>query len=160
MLYQILQINYFLFHFNKFLMLYMNMLRIPHFNWKRRKFIGQNKVKICKLRSQNFKFLGQKLVALEIRQPGGIPYLFRPWSSNLLVSVGQTTSQRIDYFYVNEEFTTSEHRAPASQSWLAMVSFTVYCIVYGWHITPFFRLRNRGPPKWWEPQAVAQSAPP
>jgi len=31
---------------------------------KRRKFIGQNKVKIFKLLSQNFKFLGQKLVAV------------------------------------------------------------------------------------------------
>jgi len=28
---------------------------------KRRKFIGQNKVKICKLQSQNFKPLGQKV---------------------------------------------------------------------------------------------------
>ena len=28
---------------------------------KRRKFIGQNKVKICKLQSQNFKFLGKKI---------------------------------------------------------------------------------------------------
>jgi len=28
---------------------------------KRRKFIGQNKAKICKLESQNFKFLGQKI---------------------------------------------------------------------------------------------------
>jgi len=33
---------------------------------KRQKFIGQNKAKICKLRSQNFKLLGQKLVALVI----------------------------------------------------------------------------------------------
>jgi len=28
---------------------------------KNRKFIGQNKVQICKLLSQNFKFLGQKI---------------------------------------------------------------------------------------------------
>jgi len=28
---------------------------------KRRKFIGQSKVKICKLWSQNFEFLGQKI---------------------------------------------------------------------------------------------------
>ena len=38
---------------------------------KRRKFIGQNKVKICKLLSQNFKLLGHKLVALVITK--------RPW---------------------------------------------------------------------------------
>jgi len=31
---------------------------------KRRKFIGQNKVKTCKLLSQNFKFLGQKIGCL------------------------------------------------------------------------------------------------
>jgi len=52
MVYQIFQINCFLFHFNRtnlsvcFLMLYMNMLCIPHFNRKRRKLIGQNIVKI------------------------------------------------------------------------------------------------------------------
>jgi len=28
---------------------YMNMLCISHFNWKRRKLVGHNKVKICKL---------------------------------------------------------------------------------------------------------------
>jgi len=28
---------------------------------KRRKFVGQNKVKICKLQSQSFKLLGQKI---------------------------------------------------------------------------------------------------
>jgi len=27
----------------------MNMLCISHFNWKRRKLVGHNKVKICKL---------------------------------------------------------------------------------------------------------------
>ena len=31
------------------------------YSCKRRKFIGHNKVKICKLWSQNFKFLGQKI---------------------------------------------------------------------------------------------------
>jgi len=50
MLYQILQINYFLFHFNKhiglFSDMYMNTLCIPHFSYKRRKLIGQNKVNI------------------------------------------------------------------------------------------------------------------
>jgi len=30
----------------------------------------------------------------------------------LLVSVGQTTRQRINYFYVNETIPMSEHRAP------------------------------------------------
>jgi len=38
------------------------MLCIPHFNWKHRRLIGQNKVKVCKLWSQNFKYLGQKIV--------------------------------------------------------------------------------------------------
>jgi len=33
---------------------------------KRRKFIGQNKVKICKLQSQNLNFFVKKLVALMI----------------------------------------------------------------------------------------------
>ena len=67
MLYQILQISYFLFNFNRtnlsacFLIVYINMLCISHFSWKRRKLIGQNKVKICKLYSQNFTFLGQKI---------------------------------------------------------------------------------------------------
>jgi len=37
---------------------------------------------------------------------------FRPWSANLLVSVGQTTSQRINYFYANETISISEHKAP------------------------------------------------
>jgi len=36
-------------------------LRLNHFAVaKRRNFIGQNKVKICKLSSQNFKFSGKK----------------------------------------------------------------------------------------------------
>jgi len=39
-------------------------------------------------------------------------YIFRPWSTNLLMSVGQTTRQRINYFYVNEAISLSEHRAP------------------------------------------------
>jgi len=34
----------------------------------------------------------------------------------LLVSVGQTTRQRINYFYVNEASLTIEHRVPAYQS--------------------------------------------
>jgi len=33
------------------------------------------------------------------------------WSTNLLVSVGQTTRQRINYFYVNETISIGEHRA-------------------------------------------------
>jgi len=55
MLYQILQIIYFLCHFNRanlsvcFPILYINMLCIQHFNWKCRKLIGQNIVKLCKL---------------------------------------------------------------------------------------------------------------
>jgi len=47
-----------------FLILYINILCIPHFSWKRRKLIGQSEVKICKLLSQNFKILGQELVAV------------------------------------------------------------------------------------------------
>jgi len=39
-------------------------------------------------------------------------FIFRPWSTNLLVSVGQTTRQRINYFYVNEAISMSEHKAP------------------------------------------------
>jgi len=48
MLYQILQINYVLFHFNRtnlsvcFLILYMNMLCFSFFNWKRRISKSQN----------------------------------------------------------------------------------------------------------------------
>jgi len=41
----------------------------------------------------------------------GIPSFFRPWSANVLVSVGQTTRQRINYFNVNETISVSEHRA-------------------------------------------------
>jgi len=48
MLYQILQTNY-LDLSVCFLLLYMNMLCIPHLNWKCRKLVCQNKVKICKL---------------------------------------------------------------------------------------------------------------
>jgi len=33
-------------------------------------------------------------------------------STNLLVSVDQTKRQRINYFYVNEAISVSEHRAP------------------------------------------------
>jgi len=47
---------------------------------------------------------------------GGIPQFFRPWSTSLRVSTGQTTRQRINYFYANEAFSTSEHRAPTYQS--------------------------------------------
>jgi len=62
MLYQILQINYFLFHFNRtnlsvyFLILNMNMLCMLHFSWKCRKLIDQGKFKICKLLSQSLSF--------------------------------------------------------------------------------------------------------
>jgi len=37
---------------------------IPHFSYKRRKLIGQNKVKFCKLQSQNLMF--EKMVVLLI----------------------------------------------------------------------------------------------
>jgi len=37
----------------------------------------------------------------KIRQADGLPSFFTPWSTNLLVSVGQITRQRINYFYVN-----------------------------------------------------------
>jgi len=48
----------------------------------------------------------------KLGQADGIPSFFKPWSTNLLVSVGQTTRHRINYFYVNEATAMSEHRAP------------------------------------------------
>jgi len=38
--------------------------------------------------------------------------LFRPWNTNLLVSVDQTTRQRINYVYVNKAISMNEHKAP------------------------------------------------
>jgi len=40
----------------------------------------------------------------------------------VLVSVGQTTRQRINCFFVNETDSVSEHRAPTCQFYLAMAS--------------------------------------
>jgi len=51
----------------------------------------------------------------------------------LLVSVDQTTRQRINYFYVDEAISVSEHRAPTYYFQVAMVQHTVYCS----HITLF-----------------------
>jgi len=62
----------------------------------------------------------------------------------VLVSVDQTTRQRINYFYVNEQFQcVSTER-----------------IVYCSHFTLFYQLMDWGPPKCSGPLAVAQSAPP
>jgi len=63
---------------------------------------------------------------------GGIPQFFRPWSTSLRVSTGQTTRQRINYFYANEAFSTSEHRAPIiCPDWRWYLSqCTVLCIVH------------------------------
>jgi len=70
----------------------------------------------------------------------------------LLVSVGQTTRQRINYFYVNEAILMSEHRTPTYLFQVVMVSFTVCCVFeYCSHIT--------GALKCWGTLAVAQSAP-
>jgi len=46
------------------------------------------------------------------------------------MSVGQTTRQRINYFYVNEAISMSEHRAPICWFQVAMVSFTAYCATW------------------------------
>jgi len=40
-----------------------------------------------------------------------MPYLFKRWSTNLLVSVGQTTRQRINY-----TFTSTKHFQRVAQS--------------------------------------------
>jgi len=57
--------------------------------------------------------------------------IFRPGCINLLVSVGQTTPQRIDYFYVNEAIPMSEHRTPTYLFHLAMVYlYSVLCIAH------------------------------
>jgi len=92
MLYQILQMSYFFFNFNRtnlsvcFLILHRNMRCMPHFSWKHRKLIGQNKVKICKSLNQNFTFLGQKI---------GCP-TYNTWSdaTRLEAVIGLTTSPR------------------------------------------------------------------
>jgi len=50
-----------------------------------RKFIGRNKVKICKLYSQNFTFLEQKFIVLIITQSAaskaGIYVILKPFFS-------------------------------------------------------------------------------
>jgi len=52
----------------------------------------------------------------------------------LLVSVGQNTRQRINYFYVNEAISMSEHRVPIFAKWQwYLLQHTVYCS----HITLF-----------------------
>jgi len=60
-----------------------------------------------------FKWRGCRMrIGNHNKTSGWNTLIFRPWSTNLLVSVGQTTSQRINYFYVNEAISMSEHRAP------------------------------------------------
>jgi len=82
---------------------------------------------------------------------------FRPWSTtgNLLVSVSKTTRQGINYFYVNEAISMSEHRAPTYQLQLAMASFTTYSVLLYVLLTWGLGARYRV-----GPLAVAQSAPP
>jgi len=54
----------------------------------------------------------------KISQADGIPQFFRPCSTNLLVSVGQTTRQKIDHFYGNEAFQwVSTERLLISSNW-------------------------------------------
>ena len=79
-------------------------------------------------------------------------------TANLLVSVGQTTRQRINYFYVNEAISMIEYRAPTYYFQLAIVSFTAYCVFFTYYT--FFWLRNWEPPKSWWPLAVSQSVSP
>ena len=74
----------------------------------------------------------------KIRQADGIHWFFRPWSTNLLVSVGQTKRQRINYFYVNEAISMSEHRQSA---YLLVpigdgIFYSVWCIVHILHFIP------------------------
>ena len=54
-------------------------------------------------------------------------------TANLLVSVGQTTRQRINYFYVNEAISMIEYRAPTYWFQLAMVYFTAYCVFFTYY---------------------------
>jgi len=70
-----------------------------------------------------------------------MPLFFRPWSANLLVSVSQTSRQRINYFYVNKTISVSEHRAPTYWFQLTTASFIAYCS----HITLFTDLRIGSP---------------
>jgi len=69
----------------------------------------------------------------KIRQADGIPQFFRPWCTNLLVTVGQTTHQRINYFYVDEAISMREHRTPTYQFQFAMVSLTVYSVLFAYY---------------------------
>jgi len=63
----------------------------------------------------------------KIRPAGRGPFVFRPWSINFQVTVGQTTRQSINYFHINEAISMSEHRAPTYPFPLMVVSFTAYC---------------------------------
>jgi len=68
----------------------------------------------------------------KIRQADGI-LNFIDLGVHLLVSVDQTTRQKINYFYVNEAISKSHHRGPAYQFQLAMVSFTAYCVLFAYY---------------------------
>jgi len=59
-----------------------------------------------------FKCLGYRMrIGNQYKASGWNTLIFKPWSANLLVSVGQTTRQRINYFYVNGAILMSKHRA-------------------------------------------------
>jgi len=59
----------------------------------------------------------------------------------VLVSVGQTTRQRINYFYVNEAISVSEHLL-ISSNWRW---YLLQCIVHCTHVTLFSDLEIGGP---------------
>jgi len=104
----------------------------------------------------------QRKITMQARHLCWSPYFFprrrgassqffhsRIATANLLVSVGQTTRQRSNYFDVNEAISMIEYRAPTYWFQLAMVSFTAYCVFSTYYT--FFRLRIWGPPKSWGP---------
>jgi len=65
----------------------------------------------------------------------------RLWSTNFLMSVGQTTCQRINYFYVNEAISMSEHRAYLVVLVGDGIFYNVLCIVHIVHFFPTYGLR-------------------
>jgi len=46
------------------------------------------------------------------------------------MSFGQIPRQKINYLYVNETLSVSEHRAPNYYFQQAMVSFPAYCVLF------------------------------
>jgi len=93
-----------------------------------------------------------------IKTSGWNTLIFRPWSTNLLVSVGQTTRQRMNYFYVNKAISMSGQRAP-----LISCNWRWYILkrnVYGSHITLFYQFRDWEPPKRLGPWLQPSQYPP